>query len=139
MAGITDKDFILDKRLEGDTVELCEKPLCKVLLMNDSRYPWLVLVPKVQGATEVHHLGGEAQLILMKEITDISNKLETIFEPDKVNVGALGNIVSQLHVHIICRYKSDETWPGPVWGVGEGVPYSCDELKKILNLLEALC
>ena len=102
MDNFTLDGFILDRRLEEDTVLLCEKPLCKVLLMNDSRYPWLILVPKVSGVTELHNLSREEQLILMREVTGVSEVLDNIFTPDKINVAALGNIVSQLHIHIVC-------------------------------------
>ena len=108
--------FKLDVRLVEDTIYLLELSLCRVLLMNDSRYPWLILVPRFNGLKEIHDLSKGDQGNLMFEITKTTRIIEKLFTPDKINVAALGNSVSQLHIHIIARFKTDEAWPGPVWG-----------------------
>ena len=91
--------------------------------MNDSRYPWLILVPRQQGLRELHDLSREDQSRLMSEITRTAKILEVCHQPDKLNIGALGNIVNQLHIHVLGRFDGDPAWPGPVWGIGEPVAY----------------
>ena len=117
------KDFKLDPRLEADTYQLTDLSLCRILLMNDSRYPWLILVPRQQGLREFHDLSREDQSRLMSEITRTAKILEVCHQPDKLNIGALGNIVNQLHIHVLGRFDGDPAWPGPVWGIGEPVAY----------------
>jgi diadenosine tetraphosphate (Ap4A) HIT family hydrolase len=116
-------DFKLDPQIEALTMPLGRFKLSRVLLMNDSRYPWLLLVPEKAGIFEIIELKEAEQLQLMREIASASRVLQAVYQPDKLNVGALGNIVRQLHVHIQARFLSDATWPGPVWGVGQAVPY----------------
>ena len=116
-------DFKLDTRLEADTYQLTDLSLCRILLMNDSRYPWLILVPRRQGLREFHDLSREDQSRLMWEITRTTKILEVCHQPDKLNIGALGNIVDQLHIHVLGRFDGDPAWPGPVWGIGEPVAY----------------
>ena len=116
-------DFKLDPRLEADTYQLTDLSLCRILLMNDSRYPWLILVPRQQGLREFHDLSREDQSRLMSEITRTAKILEVSYQPDKLNIGALGNIVNQLHIHVLGRFDGDPAWPGPVWGIGEPVAY----------------
>ena len=116
-------NFTLDPRLEADTFQVTDLPLCRVLLMNDSRYPWLILVPRQHGLREFHDLARVVQSRLMSEITLTSEMLERSHRPDKLNVGALGNLVNQLHVHVLGRFESDPAWPGPVWGAGKAVAY----------------
>ena len=116
-------DFKLDPRLEADTYQVTDLSLCRILLMNDSRYPWLILVPRQQGLREFHDLSREEQSRLMSEITRTAKILEVSHQPDKLNIGALGNIVNQLHIHILGRFDGDPAWPGPVWGIGEPVAY----------------
>ena len=117
-------DFKLDPRLEADTFLLTDMPLCRALLMNDSRYPWLILVPRQRDLRELHDLSREDQSRLMSEITLTTEALQGSHGPDKINVGALGNIVQQLHIHVLGRFESDPAWPGPVWRIGEPAPYS---------------
>ncbi len=116
--------FELDSRLERDTLPLVDLPLCQVLLMNDSRYPWLILVPRIAGARELLELEVADQHKLMDEVILAQRVIHQLFEPEKLNVGALGNVVSQLHVHVLGRFSSDAAWPGPVWGQGSPVPYA---------------
>lgn len=123
--------FQLHDRLVADTRELARWTLCRVLLMTDSQYPWLILVPEREGARELHDLSPSDQCQLMAEISQASRALETVFLPDKLNVGALGNMVQQLHVHVIARYESDPAWPGPVWGAVPAKPYGAGELEAV--------
>jgi diadenosine tetraphosphate (Ap4A) HIT family hydrolase len=128
--------FELHQTLAKDTVTVASLPLSQVLLMNDVRYPWLILVPQREDIREIHHLAKDDQGTLFKEIMLASNIVETIFSPEKINIGALGNLVPQLHIHVIARYKDDAAWPGPVWGHGEAVPYAPEPLEAIKNQLE---
>eukprot|EP00898_Chlorokybus_atmophyticus_P008792 jgi/Chlat1/8914/Chrsp92S08228 len=103
-------------QLAAGKVSVARWPLCEVLLCDDKGFPWLVLVPRRAGVTELHHLSTEDQVVLMGEICTASRVMEKIYKPTKVNVGMLGNIVAQLHIHMIARFESDAAWPGPVWG-----------------------
>jgi diadenosine tetraphosphate (Ap4A) HIT family hydrolase len=115
--------FQLDSRLENDTYHVATGELSELLLMNDARFPWLILVPKTPDVSEIIDLSEAQSAVLMREIRRVSEALKTLFNPDKLNVAALGNHVRQLHVHVIARFVSDEAWPNPVWGHGERVPY----------------
>jgi diadenosine tetraphosphate (Ap4A) HIT family hydrolase len=115
--------FALDPQLKADTYSLGRLKLCRVLMLNDARYPWLVLVPEKADLVEIIDLEDADQQQLMREIASASRALQTLFNPDKLNVGALGNRVRQLHVHVMARFVSDEAWPGPVWGVGQAQSY----------------
>jgi diadenosine tetraphosphate (Ap4A) HIT family hydrolase len=120
--------FRLDPRLEQDTVPLGHLSLSLVLLMCDVRYPWLILVPAKPNLCELHDLDTVDRAPFFEETLQISRVLERLHKPDKINVGALGNIVHQLHVHVIARRVGDSAWPGPVWGQGTAVPYSPEML-----------
>jgi diadenosine tetraphosphate (Ap4A) HIT family hydrolase len=115
--------FTLDPQLAADATPVCDLPLCTVLLMNDARFPWLVLVPRQPDLVEITDLGAKERGRLMEEIALVSEVLRTAAPCDKLNVGALGNIVRQLHVHVIARVEGDAVWPGPVWGSGPAKPY----------------
>lgn len=115
--------FVLHPRLEADTVFVADWALSRVLLMNDARYGWLVLVPRRAGAVELFDLGLEDRSVLMEEAARAAQLLMTIGKAAKINVGALGNLVPQLHVHVVARNPGDPAWPGPVWGHGPSVPY----------------
>ena len=110
--------FELDARLAADSLFVADGPLSQVRLMDDARWPWLVLVPRVQGASEWIDLDGNRQRLLLAEINLVSRLLRDEPGVDKLNLGALGNIVRQLHVHLIGRHEGDAAWPGPVWGSG---------------------
>ena len=129
--------FELHPVLAKDTTLVTSLPLCRVLLMNDARYPWLILVPQREEVREIHHLAPDDQRLLFQEIVQASEIIEALYTPDKVNVGALGNLVAQLHVHVIARYKDDFAWPGPVWGQGDAVAYEPDKLSAVQAELEA--
>ena len=128
-------DFALHDTLAGDTFEVSRWPLCRVLLMNDSRYPWLILVPAQTDLTELHDLPSAVQAVLMGEIGRASRTLVDLYAPDKINVGALGNMVPQLHIHVIARFRTDDAWPGPVWGAHPPRSYAPDALNEVRNTL----
>ena len=125
--------FHLHDRLEADTAPVAQLPLCRVLLMDNRVWPWLILVPTQPGLTEIHQLSREDQHRLMDEIALSSRTLEALFIPDKINVGALGNLVPQLHVHVIARSKADPAWPGPVWGSGFAERYGPEERDSLIR------
>lgn len=127
----------LHPTLARDTVEVARLPLCRVLLMKDRRFPWLILVPERDSVREIHELPAVDRAELIEEIAQAARVLERLFRPDKLNVGALGNVVPQLHVHVVARFTTDPAWPGPVWGSGAAVGYADDELDVIKNRLVA--
>lgn len=129
--------FRLDPQLERDTASLAAWPLSRVLLMRDARYPWLILVPARDGLVELHDLDGPDRALLIEEIARASRALAALTAPDKINVGALGNIVRQLHIHVVARRAGDPAWPGPVWGHGAAVPYGETALAEIRDRLVA--
>lgn len=131
--------FALDPRLAGDTHRLARWPLCELLLMDDARYPWLILVPRIEGAHELLDLDQAERAQLWQEIDAASQALRDAFAPDKLNIGALGNVVSQLHVHVIARYRHDDAWPGPVWGAHPRIPREAGAREAVVaRLLPAL-
>jgi diadenosine tetraphosphate (Ap4A) HIT family hydrolase len=120
--------FELDPHLATDTEEVGMLGLCRVLLMRDARYPWLILVPAKPCLVEISDLPPEDRAILMDEITVAGTTLSGLYQPDKINTGALGNIVRQLHVHIVARNTGDPAWPGPVWGHSAALDYDAETL-----------
>jgi diadenosine tetraphosphate (Ap4A) HIT family hydrolase len=127
--------FKLDFRLAADCHLVTDLALSRVLLMNDRRYQWLILVPRRDDMREIHHLSSLDQASLYEEITRVSELLEAEFNPTKMNIGALGNIVSQLHIHVIARNEGDPAWPGPVWGHSSAVAYASDDIEKLIEKL----
>ncbi|WP_371234029.1 HIT family protein [Pseudomonas sp. QE6] len=127
--------FALDSRLKQDTVPVGDFPLSSLLLMNDSQYPWFILVPRREDVSELFQLDPEDQQQLWREATQLAETLKDTFCADKMNVANLGNVVSQLHVHVIVRRRSDVAWPGPVWGRHPAVPYSAEELARLREKL----
>lgn len=129
--------FELDARLRQDTIAVGGLVLSRLLLMNDATYPWLILVPCEPDIREIHELAQGQQMQLMAEITAISRLMVDIFHPDKINVAALGNVVPQLHVHVIARSCSDPAWPAPVWGRSPAKPYEKAEAERILHSIRS--
>jgi diadenosine tetraphosphate (Ap4A) HIT family hydrolase len=127
--------FELDPRLAADTVVVGRTPLSRLLLMNDARYPWLILVPERDGMVEAFDLPESEQRQLWQEAMAIGAWMKSHFGADKFNVAALGNQVAQLHLHLIARFHSDPAWPGPVWGVGTPASYSEQSLASMLHTL----
>jgi diadenosine tetraphosphate (Ap4A) HIT family hydrolase len=115
--------FSLASRLEADSHFLADWSLCQVRLMDDARFPWLILVPRQAGLDEWTELSPGDSAQLAEEIRRAGRALAQMFKPTKLNVGALGNIVRQMHVHVIARFDTDAAWPGPVWGQGTRIPY----------------
>ena len=131
--------FALDPRLADDTLVVGDLPLSRVLLMNDSRFPWLILVPRRGGLSELHDLSRHERAALIEEAARAGEKLKSLTGAAKVNIGALGNIVSQLHVHVVARFAGDAAWPGPVWGTGKATPYPSEAAKeRVRDLVVAL-
>ncbi len=130
-------NFVLDERLATDCFAVTDLGLCRVLLMNDSRYPWLVLVPRLNGLVELADLDRAEQHQLLDEIHRADIALRQLSSFDKLNVAALGNVVSQLHVHVIARHIGDDAWPAPVWGRGIARPYD-DATETLAQLRLAL-
>jgi len=114
----------LHPQLKKDCIVLGNFPLCSLLLLNDSHYPWFILVPNRADITEIHHLPHPDQQQLFAESIFFSECMETVFQPDKLNIAALGNVVPQLHLHHIARFKTDACWPAPVWGAVLAKAYS---------------
>ena len=130
--------FKLDARLENDTIELGNIEFIKVLMSKDSNYPWLILVPEIADATELFDLDAQQQQLLMQTITKISKDMQVEFSADKINVGALGNVVKQLHIHIVARFETDIAWPGPIWGQHPAKPYTQDQLENQINKMKEM-
>jgi diadenosine tetraphosphate (Ap4A) HIT family hydrolase len=131
--------FELHPRLEEETLVIGDFPLSRLLLMNDANYPWFILVPRRAGIHEIFELGHDDQFQLLKESSQLAMVLARIFEADKLNIAALGNMVPQLHIHHIVRYRSDQAWPKPVWGLFPAQPYSTRALQETCtNLVEHL-
>lgn len=130
--------FQIDGRLAGDTLPVCSWALSQVRLMNNRAFPWLILVPARPAAREIHALDAADRARLMEEMAHAARVLEALCRPDKINVGALGNIVEQLHVHVIARRRDDPAWPGPVWGSGKGEPYVPGEGERTAAELAAV-
>lgn len=120
--------FTLDPRLATDSVFIADGPLSQVRLMDDTRYPWLVLVPRVHGVSEWLELDGSQQRLLLAEINQAGQLIRTAPGVEKLNIGALGNIVRQLHIHLVGRHEGDAAWPGPVWGHGASVRHEAAAL-----------
>lgn len=131
------KAFELHPRLAADTVHVTDLTLCRLLLMRDGRYPWAILVPRRTDIREIHQLTQADQRQLLAEITRLSAGMEREWRADKMNVAALGNMVPQLHVHVIARFEGDAAWPGPVWGVGAAEEYGNDALADAVARLNA--
>ena len=130
------QQFQLHPRLAADTLALYSLDLCEVRLLNDSRFPWLVLIPRRAGMGEVHQLLEAEQRQLIFESSLVSQALLETARADKINIGALGNLVPQLHWHVVARYRTDACWPGPVWGCGTAVPYAEEALHNLLSSLK---
>lgn len=122
--------FELDPRLAADTFVLGDMLQSRVLLMNDARFPWLILVPRRPNLREFLDLAATERAILMEEIAQTSAALKDATKADKLNVAALGNMVPQLHIHVIARFAGDPAWPGPVWGRGQAAPYETDAARQ---------
>lgn len=129
--------FQLHPQLAEDTVPVIELALCEVLLMDDANHPWLVLVPRVANVTELIDLDATQRTQLTAEIDATSRALKALFKPDKLNIAALGNLVPQLHVHVIARFRNDIAWPRPVWGTAAARAYTPEQLVERVQALRS--
>lgn len=131
--------FVLHPRLAADTAVIADWPLNRVLLMNDKRFAWIVLVPRRADVSEIFDLGEAARSVLTSEIARVAERLKIWAAArgscDKINIGMIGNVVKQLHVHVVARAKDDGIWPGTVWGVGQAVPYTAGDLSRVVGEL----
>lgn len=127
--------FAPDPRLAADSLLVADGPLSQLRLVDDARFPWLVLVPRLPGAVEWIDLDGAAQRLLLAEINLAGKLLRALGPVHKLNVGALGNVVRQLHVHVVARAEGDAAWPGPVWGSGPAQPYDAESREALLHRL----
>ena len=130
--------FKLHEKLSKDCYELGQFKLCTLLLMNDSQYPWFILVPKREGIQDLYQLDRDDQISFLIESNLLSRTLDQLFKGDKLNVAALGNVVSQLHIHHIVRFKTDPCWPKPVWGQLSAKPYKMERAFQIRDQLADL-
>ncbi|MGN6465006.1 MAG: HIT domain-containing protein [Rhizobiaceae bacterium] len=139
MLGVKTAGFELDRRLEADTRHVMWLGLCELRLMDERRWPWLVLVPQRRGAVEVHDMTPLDQALLTFETNMVAEALKDVTHCTKINSGALGNIVRQLHVHVVARWEGDANWPGPVWGHGQREPYRREDAHQFADrILSAL-
>jgi len=129
--------FVLDRRLVADALVIGDLTLSRALLMNDARYPWAILVPRRAGLVEITQLAPQERAQLMEEAAQVAHALAAMPGVEKINVGALGNIVRQLHVHVVGRRCGDAAWPGPVWGQGTAEPYEAPAREARLRWLRA--
>jgi diadenosine tetraphosphate (Ap4A) HIT family hydrolase len=127
--------FALDPRLQQDTLTIGDFPLSRLLLSNDSNYPWFILVPRREDVSEIFQLDIVDQQQLWQETSALAQILKDAFDADKLNVAALGNVVSQLHMHVIVRKRADAAWPAPVWGKLAAVPYTAEQVSTIRERL----
>jgi diadenosine tetraphosphate (Ap4A) HIT family hydrolase len=125
----------LHAQLKNDTIDIGDLPLSRVLVIKDANYPWLLLVPRREGAVEIIDLDEVEQAQLMTEVSRVARALKDVSKCDKLNIAALGNVVPQLHVHVIARRKGDAAWPRPVWGV---VPPRAHDAEEVQNFISAI-
>ncbi|WP_047604300.1 HIT family protein [Pseudomonas putida] len=130
--------FVLDSRLQQDSLVLGEFSLCQLLLSKDANYPWFILVPKRAGVSELFELDAAEQQQLWQETTLLAEALKASYGADKMNVATLGNVVSQLHMHVIVRQRDDAAWPAPVWGKCAPGGYTDDQLQAVRQRLRGL-
>lgn len=128
------QDFHLHPQLAADCIQVGHLPLSLLLLLNDARYPWFVLVPRRAAVTEVFELAEADQQQLWRESAQLSKFIKRAFHADKLNIGALGNLVPQLHVHHIARFRNDPAWPGPVWGHSQSEPYEKHAISERISM-----
>ncbi|RFA29327.1 HIT family protein [Alkalilimnicola ehrlichii] len=129
--------FEIHPRLLADSRFVCDLPLSRVVLSNDARYPWCILIPRIPALRELFEVPEADRVQLFAEIDQVSRALQDLFTPDKLNVAAIGNLVPQLHVHVIARFATDAAWPQPVWGRGQPEPYTPDRAEARIQDLRA--
>lgn len=130
--------FILDSKLQSDTIFISDLKISRLLLMNDSNYPWLILVPRKADLIELTDLSFDEQTEVLREINIVGKILQENFAAEKLNIAALGNMVKQLHIHVIARKKNDATFPKPVWGNAPSQPYAEADAQQIISKIKSL-
>jgi len=125
--------FQLHPTLELDCISIGHFDLCRLLMMNDSQYPWFILVPEKNDIKEIYQLSKSERYTLSEESNYLAENIAGLFKADKINIAAIGNLVPQLHIHHIVRYHTDKAWPAPVWGKYNAVPYTTDQVNIIVN------
>lgn len=128
-------NFELHPQLNRDCFFIGRLDLCQILLMNDSQYPWFILVPESAGIQEIYQLNPAQRALLQDESCRVAEYLADHFKADKMNIAAIGNVVSQLHIHHIVRYRTDKAWPSPVWGKYDAVPYNPERKAELITLV----
>jgi diadenosine tetraphosphate (Ap4A) HIT family hydrolase len=131
---ISGQGFLLNQQIEEDSIFIDDLPLCKFLLMNDSNYPWFLLIPRIDNIKELYDLSESNRAQLDFETVEVSKFIQSSFKPEKINIASLGNIVPQFHVHIIARYMDDISWPNPVWGKFPFNKYKSDQSERLLKV-----
>ena len=130
-------NFEVDSRIEASAFFLGDWPLSRIYLKNEANFPWMILVPRQAGIQEIYELSEASRQQLMKELAALSEMMVAVFNPDKLNVGALGNIVSQLHIHVVARFKADTLWPHGIWQPNvDAHPYPVERVVELIPLLE---
>ena len=122
-------------QLQNDCIHIGHFPLCQLLLSKDANYPWFILVPNRSDITEIYQLSHDDQIQLINESSYLAEVLTNTFSADKINIGALGNVVPQLHIHHIARYKNDIAWPAPIWGHASAKNYTEEAFDAVINKL----
>lgn len=129
--------FSLHPQLEKDCFFIEDWPVCRLVLMDDSRFPWFILVPRIHGARELVDLPETEQIRVLNEINWLSKSIQKALKPYKLNIAALGNMVPQLHIHVIARFEEDEAWSKPVWSAeGSAVPYAKDKKAELIEKIK---
>lgn len=128
--------FLVDHRITSTCSQIAEWPLCRVFLKNNANYPWFILIPRQENIQEIDQLPETLQHTLIQEISKLTSIVKAQFKPHKMNVGALGNVVSQLHIHVVARFTHDKLWPHGVWQEQEHMPYEENEMKQLIEQLQ---
>lgn len=128
--------FKLDPQIEADSIFVCDGPLSQIRLHKNAAFPWLMLMPRQNDLREIIDLAVADQETLLREVRLVAETVKDIYNPTKLNIANLGNVVAQLHVHIIARFSSDPCWPGPVWGGNASAEYTAEELEETVQKIK---
>jgi len=128
--------FTLHPRLQQDCITVGRFELCRLLMMNDSLYPWFILVPEKADVSEIYQLNHAERGLLIEESSYLAENLALLYQADKMNVAAIGNMVPQLHIHHVVRYRTDKAWPGPIWGKFDAVPLTEQQISQHLSVIK---
>ncbi len=129
-------EFVLHQQLENDTFLVGSLYLSEILLMNDSRYLWIILVPRIENAGDITDLSEQERKVFIEEINFVADAIKKQYQPDRINIAMLGNVVPQLHCHIIARFETDFAWSKPVWGIGDAMLYTKEQQEKAVSLFQ---